>query len=81
LSHTEYYGSLINRYMVRQFVKPGITGWAQVSGYRGETKDPMLMAKRVEHDIDYMHNWSAMFDFKIICLTVINVIRGEKNAY
>lgn len=81
LSHTEYYGSLINRYMVRQFVKPGITGWAQVSGYRGETKDPMLMAKRVEHDIEYMHNWSAMFDFKIICLTVINVIRGEKNAY
>ena len=81
LSHTEYYGSLINRYMVRHFVKPGITGWAQVSGYRGETKDPMLMAKRVEHDIAYMQNWSAMLDFKIICLTAINMVRGEKNAY
>lgn len=81
LSHTEHYGSLINRYMVRHFVKPGITGWAQVSGYRGETKDPMLMAKRVEHDIDYMHNWTAMLDCKIICLTAINMLRGEKNAY
>ncbi|WP_159451876.1 exopolysaccharide biosynthesis polyprenyl glycosylphosphotransferase [Sphingobacterium psychroaquaticum] len=81
LSHTEHYGALINRYMVRHFVKPGITGWAQVSGYRGETKDPMLMAKRVEHDLEYMQNWSAMLDFKIICLTAINMIRGEKNAY
>ncbi|WP_437920223.1 exopolysaccharide biosynthesis polyprenyl glycosylphosphotransferase [Sphingobacterium sp. LRF_L2] len=81
LSHTEHYSRLIQHYMVRQFVKPGITGWAQVNGYRGETKDPELMAKRVEFDIEYMSNWSAMLDFKIVCMTAINMIRGEKNAY
>ena len=46
--------------MVRQFVKPGISGWAQVNGYRGETEAPILMEKRVEHDIWYMENWSLM---------------------
>lgn len=81
LSHTEHYSQLIQHYMVRQFVKPGITGWAQVNGYRGETKDPSLMAKRVEFDLGYMSNWSAMLDFKIVCMTAINMIRGEKNAY
>ncbi|GHE39006.1 exopolysaccharide biosynthesis polyprenyl glycosylphosphotransferase [Sphingobacterium griseoflavum] len=81
LSHTEHYSQLIQHYMVRQFVKPGITGWAQVNGYRGETKEPELMAKRVEFDIEYMSNWSAMLDFKIVCMTAINMVRGEKNAY
>ncbi len=81
LSHTEHYSQLIQHYMVRQFVKPGITGWAQVNGYRGETKEPELMAKRVEFDIEYMSNWSAMLDFKIVCMTAINMIKGEKNAY
>lgn len=81
LSHTEHYSKLIQHYMVRHFVKPGITGWAQVNGYRGETKDPGLMAKRVEYDLEYMNNWSAMLDFKIICMTVLNMLRGEKNAY
>src|SRR5690606_5127169 len=81
LSHTEHYSKLIQHYMVRHFVKPGITGWAQVNGYRGETKDPALMAKRVEYDLEYMNNWSAMLDFKIIFMTVLNMLRGEKNAY
>lgn len=81
LSHTEHYSKLIQHYMVRHFVKPGITGWAQVNGYRGETKDPKLMAKRVEHDLEYMSNWSSMLDFKIIFMTALNMIRGEKNAY
>lgn len=81
LSHTEHYSQLIQHYMVRHFVKPGITGWAQVNGYRGETKDPELMAKRVEYDLDYLGNWSAMLDFKIVCITAINMIKGEKNAY
>ena len=81
LSHTEHYSQLIQHYMVRQFVKPGITGWAQVNGYRGETKEPELMAKRVEFDIEYMSNWSAMLDFKIVCMTAINMVKGEKNAY
>lgn len=81
LFHTEYYSELIKNYMMRHFVKPGITGWAQVNGFRGETKDPELMAKRVEHDLEYMNNWSTVLDFKIIFLTAINMLRGEKNAY
>lgn len=81
LSHTEHYSKLIQHYMVRHFVKPGITGWAQVNGYRGETKDPKLMAKRVEYDLEYITNWSSMLDFKIIFMTALNMIRGEKNAY
>ncbi|MGJ1235835.1 MULTISPECIES: exopolysaccharide biosynthesis polyprenyl glycosylphosphotransferase [Sphingobacterium] len=81
LSHTEHYSKLIQHYMVRHFVKPGITGWAQVNGYRGETIDPNLMAKRVQHDIEYMRNWTVMLDVKIVFLTVFNMLRGEKNAY
>ncbi|RZF58953.1 exopolysaccharide biosynthesis polyprenyl glycosylphosphotransferase [Sphingobacterium corticibacterium] len=81
LSHTEHYSKLIQHYMVRHFVKPGITGWAQVNGYRGETKDPKLMAKRVEYDLEYITNWSSMLDFKIVFMTALNMLRGEKNAY
>ncbi len=81
LVHTEEYSAIINKYMVRQFLKPGITGWAQVSGYRGETIDPSLMEKRVEYDIWYMENWSLMLDIKILFMTVINIFKGEANAY
>jgi Undecaprenyl-phosphate glucose phosphotransferase len=81
LSHTEQYRALIDKYMVRQFLKPGISGWAQVNGFRGETKEQWLMEKRVEHDIWYMENWSAMLDVRIIFMTVINIFRGEENAY
>jgi len=81
LAHTEHYSKLIQHYMVRHFVKPGITGWAQVNGFRGETTKPELMAKRVEYDLEYMNNWSAMLDFKIICMTAWNMVKGEKNAY
>lgn len=81
LLHTEKYSAIINQYMVRQFLKPGITGWAQVNGYRGETSDPSLMEKRVEHDIWYMENWSLMLDIKVVFMTVINIFKGEANAY
>jgi lipopolysaccharide/colanic/teichoic acid biosynthesis glycosyltransferase len=81
LKHTEQYSAIINKYMVRQFLKPGITGWAQVNGYRGETKDSKLMEKRVHHDIWYMENWSLMTDIKVIFMTVINVFKGEETAY
>lgn len=81
LKHTEQYSMLINRYMVRQFLKPGITGWAQINGFRGETKDIMLMQKRVEHDIWYMENWSLMQDIKIIFLTTIQAFKGDAHAY
>jgi putative colanic acid biosynthesis UDP-glucose lipid carrier transferase len=81
LSHTDEYSKIIDKYMVRQFLKPGITGWAQINGYRGETKETRLMEKRVEHDIWYMENWSVMLDLKIVFLTAINIFKGEKNAY
>ncbi len=81
LKHTEHYRDLVDEYMVRHYMKPGITGWAQVNGYRGETNELGLMEKRVEHDIWYMENWSALLDIRIVVMTVLNVIKGEKNAY
>jgi putative colanic acid biosysnthesis UDP-glucose lipid carrier transferase len=80
LKHTEIYSELLSQYMVRHYVKPGITGWAQVNGYRGETQTVLQMANRVEHDIWYMENWSLWLDIKIVYMTIINTIRGEKNA-
>ncbi|MNW11957.1 UDP-glucose:undecaprenyl-phosphate glucose-1-phosphate transferase [compost metagenome] len=67
--------------MVRHFLKPGITGWAQVNGFRGETKEDGAMQKRVQHDIWYLENWTAMLEVKIVFMTVINMIKGEDNAY
>jgi putative colanic acid biosysnthesis UDP-glucose lipid carrier transferase len=81
LKHTEQYSSSIDQYMVRQFLKPGITGWAQVNGYRGETTDEFLMKKRVRYDVWYLENWSLMLDVRIVFLTIINLSRGEENAY
>ncbi|WP_257668505.1 exopolysaccharide biosynthesis polyprenyl glycosylphosphotransferase [Parapedobacter tibetensis] len=81
LAHTEEYSTIIKKYMVRHFVKPGITGWAQANGYRGETKDSTLMEKRVEHDVWYLENWTAMLDVRIVFLTIINMVKGEENAH
>ncbi len=81
LKHTEEYSQLIDTYMLRHLVKPGITGWAQVNGYRGETKELWQMAKRVQYDVWYIENWDFFLDLKIIYLTIANAIRGEKNAY
>ena len=81
LRHTEQYSELINNYLVRHFAKPGITGWAQVNGYRGETKKVEDMKHRVECDIWYIENWTFLLDLKIIWRTVTNIFRGEKNAF
>lgn len=81
LKHTEEYSKLINKYMVRHFVKPGITGWSQVTGYRGETKELKDMEGRVIGDIWYIEHWSFWLDIYIIYKTVRNAIHGEKNAY
>ncbi|GHV24292.1 undecaprenyl-phosphate glucose phosphotransferase [Bacteroidia bacterium] len=70
LKHTEQYSELIRNYKVRHYVKPGITGWAQVSGYRGETDQLWKMEKRVKYDMDYIEGWSFLWDLKIIWLTV-----------
>lgn len=80
LKHTEKYSLLIEKYMLRHFIKPGITGLAQAVGLRGETKDASLMKRRVKTDLYYIENWSFLLDIKIILLTVLNVFRGNKNA-
>lgn len=81
LKHTEDYKKIVNKFMVRHLVKPGITGWAQVNGFRGETKKTRLMEKRVEYDMWYVENWSFYLDLKIILLTILNGIKGEEMAY
>lgn len=81
LAHTEYYGAFIKRYMARHYAKPGITGWAQIHGYRGNTKDPQLMQKRVEYDMWYLQNWSAMLDLRIVFLTIISVVKNKENVF
>ena len=81
LAHTETYGQLIDKYMVRHFIKPGVTGWAQTHGFRGETKELSQMEGRVKADIWYMEHWTLLLDLYIIYKTVANVIVGEKNAY
>lgn len=81
LKHTDQYSQMIGKYMVRQFLKPGITGWAQVNGLRGETKTLLQMQKRVEYDLWYMENWSIFLDLKIVFLTAYNMLRGDGQAY
>ncbi|MDE6309321.1 MAG: undecaprenyl-phosphate glucose phosphotransferase [Muribaculaceae bacterium] len=81
LKHTETYSKIIDKYMVRHLIKPGITGWAQVNGYRGQTEELWQMERRVEYDVWYIENWSFLLDMKIIVRTIINAVKGEQNAY
>lgn len=71
----------VENYMLRHVVKPGITGWAQVNGCRGETRIPGSMQRRVNFDLYYIHRWTFWLDGQIILQTAINVIRGDQNAY
>lgn len=81
IKHTTDYNGHINNFMVRHFVKPGITGLAQVSGLRGETKKVSDMKRRVTTDIEYVQRWSLITDIKICFLTVIVTLKGDKNAF
>lgn len=81
VAHTEEYSALIDKYMVRHWVRPGITGWAQVNGARGETKELWQMEDRIRKDIWYVENWTFFLDLKIMFLTVWNVVAGDKQAY
>lgn len=81
VKQTEDYSKLINNYMVRHYVKPGITGWSQVSGFRGETKELYQMEERVDHDIWYIEHWSLSLDCYIVYKTFANLVVGDKNAY
>ncbi len=80
VAHNEQYRALIHGYMLRHKVKPGITGWAQVNGWRGETPDLSWMEKRVQHDLEYIENWSLIWDIKIILMTIFGRKKSQ-NAY
>jgi len=81
LAHTDQYSHLISKYMVRHFVKPGVTGWAQVTGFRGETKELWQMEGRVKRDIWYMEHWSIWLDIRIIWMTAKSIFVHDEHAY
>lgn len=81
LKHTRQYAKMIDAFMIRHSVKPGITGWAQVNGHRGPTETVEQMQRRVEHDLWYIDNWTFLLDLKCIFMTVINFLKGEENAF
>jgi putative colanic acid biosynthesis UDP-glucose lipid carrier transferase len=80
IAHNEEYRKLINGYMIRYKVRPGITGWAQVNGLRGETSTVDKMHRRVQYDIDYLKNWSLAWDLRILARTLVTVLT-HSNAY
>jgi putative colanic acid biosynthesis UDP-glucose lipid carrier transferase len=80
VAHNEYFRRLIPGYMLRHKVRPGITGWAQINGYRGETETLEKMEKRLEYDLDYLRRWSLWLDLKIIFLTIFRAARSS-DAY
>ncbi len=82
LNHTKLYSSLVDKYMVRHLVKPGITGWAQITGFRGEINNISQMEERVKRDVWYIENWTFLMDLKIIALTAMSMFKREReNAY
>jgi putative colanic acid biosynthesis UDP-glucose lipid carrier transferase len=81
LKHTDDYSQIVDQYMIRHFLKPGITGWAQINGFRGEITEPKQIKLRVQNDLWYLENWSIWLDIKILFLTVYTVIKGDKQAY
>lgn len=81
VSHTHMYAERVDKFMVRHFIKPGITGLAQVSGFRGEVEDENHIINRVKYDIFYLENWSLFLDLKIVFTTIYNALRGEEKAY
>ncbi|MES0874420.1 undecaprenyl-phosphate glucose phosphotransferase [Sinimarinibacterium thermocellulolyticum] len=80
VQHNEYYRKAVKRYMLRHKVKPGITGWAQINGLRGNTDELAHMEERVRYDLEYIRRWSPLFDIEIILKTLLLVIR-DRNAY
>jgi putative colanic acid biosynthesis UDP-glucose lipid carrier transferase len=75
------YGRKIKKYMIRHHVKPGVTGLAQVKGYRGEIETEDDMVNRIKFDVFYIENWSMWMDIKIIIQTIVNIFKGEEKAY
>lgn len=81
IKHTSDYSKVVDEYMVRQFIKPGISGWAQINGYRGEITNPEQIKMRVNKDLWYLENWTLWLDLQILFLTVYYIFKGDKKAY
>lgn len=81
VQQTELYNGLIDKFMIRHLIQPGITGWAQISGYRGETKTIVQMEGRFKKDVWYLENWTFTLDLKIIVVTIFQIIKGNNQAY
>ncbi|WP_281988336.1 exopolysaccharide biosynthesis polyprenyl glycosylphosphotransferase [Aquimarina aggregata] len=81
VKHNEEFAQKVDKFMVRHFVKPGITGLAQISGFRGEIETNKDIVNRVKYDIFYVESWSLLLDIKIVVLTALNAIKGEEKAY
>ena len=81
VKHTSEYAKIVDQYMIRQLLKPGITGWAQVHSLRGEITNPEQIKMRVASDLWYLENWNIWLDIRIIFLTIYHVFNGDKNAY
>ncbi|OFY47416.1 MAG: hypothetical protein A2W85_01770 [Bacteroidetes bacterium GWF2_41_31] len=81
LKHTDEYKNMVNKFMIRHTVKPGLTGYAQVNGHRGEIKKTEDIENRIKMDVYYIENWSLWLDIKIVFLTIRNVLKGDENAY
>jgi putative colanic acid biosynthesis UDP-glucose lipid carrier transferase len=81
IKHTDDYSRVVEQYMIRHFLKPGITGWAQVHGFRGEITAPNQIKMRVQNDLWYLENWNVWLDIKILFLTIYTIFIGDKRAY
>ncbi len=81
IKHTNDYSKSVDQYMIRQFLKPGITGWAQINGFRGEITSPEQIKSRVNKDLWYLENWTLWLDIQIMFLTIYQLIKGDDNAF
>ncbi len=80
VAHNQKYAAIIDQYLGRHKMKPGITGWAQVNGLRGPTETPEKMALQIKHDLHYIDNWSLLFGLRILVMTVFTVLLDRGNA-
>ena len=81
MQHTETFSKMVDHYMIRQMLKPGITGWAQVNGFRGEITEPSQLKMRIANDLWYLENWNIWLDLKIILMTGFKIFKGDTHAY
>ena len=81
VKHTSDYSKIFDQFMIRQFLKPGITGWAQINGYRGEITENDQIINRVNEDLWYLENWNIWLDLRILFLTVYKVFKGDEKAF